>query len=124
MAEEKKVLPEKKEDEGKGETIQVEVGMEKKENKRFYLWLSLVLALLFIAFFLFKPKLVPFSSPSKQKTAPTTPTVTKAPLVSPTPSPGLSNDDSLKTIEKELEETPIDDFSQDLEAIEKDINSL
>ena len=67
MIEEKKVLPEKKEGEGKGETIQVEVGIEEKKNKRFYLWLSLVLALLFTAFFLFKPKLAPFSSPSKQR---------------------------------------------------------
>lgn len=76
-------------------------------------------------------------SPPKPKTSPTLsprqPTNASQPAkevgLSPTPlptttSPQLSNDDSIDTLQKELEQTSIDQFSTDLEEINQEINSL
>jgi len=47
---------------------------------------------------------------------------TSAPTVSE--NSGLSDNDSIQTIEKELDQTPIDDFSQDFQQIDQDVNAL
>lgn len=39
-------------------------------------------------------------------------------------APDVSEDNSLDTIEAELDETQVDDFDADLEAIDQDINQL
>jgi len=55
---------------------------------------------------------------------------TQALPLNPTASPtsikrnALSNDDSVQTMEKELNQTPTDDFSQDFQQINQDINGL
>jgi len=41
-----------------------------------------------------------------------------------TSSSGLSKDDSVETLKKELNQTSIDNFSSDLQGVERDINAL
>ncbi len=74
-----------------------------------------------------------FSNRSSQKTkvpstnvslSPVVPSITVSNKPVSTSSSGLSKDDSVETLKKELNDTSIDNFSSDLQDIEKDINGL
>lgn len=67
----------------------------------------------------------PTNTPQPKITSPQSKEVNLSPTPLPTTtSPQLSNDDSINTLKKELEQTSIDQFSTDLEEINQEINSL
>jgi len=105
---------------------------DKKAPSKQVLLMLVLVAVVFVLMVLLAAILFLGQQKKKLSTAPVvTPTVfqravvpSSEPTVAVTPLPTLSSDNSVPQLQKELNETPIDDFSTDITGIQKDINGL